>query len=493
VTWYEVRNARVVRSLTNGWLDGPPNTPAPQQHPAITVRLAANESCVVLLRVTSDCSLTLPLLITDATNFAGISAVRQYSSHLQVGASVASVCLCLLLALSLRDWGFVMLTFCSAVGLSYGILFDTVLSLPAISIPRWYSRLGCSLATTCAALSMLAFCISYNGWHLLSRRDRQLAVIVGGASVAFLALQFFIHPRTTHSVLGISVCLSESFCMWLLSSPWRRHRRLEDLFVAIGVFVIHWPALLLVLQLEHILPTFIAPQDLRFVMTPTVVCGLICAMLRKRHITEQLKLSVAQAQAGESDARLAALRYQLNPHMLMNSLTAVSSLSRSQPERVPPLIESLAILLQSRLKPAPGELWTLAEELQLVRSLVDIERARFDNQLDWAESIDPTAESCLVPDLLLQPLVENALKYGRLGVDVPRIRLEAAVSEKRLLLKITNSGVFDNENTSHGLGIGISNIRNRLELLFGSSAKFHFHMSSRQATAEVHLPLRQSA
>jgi LytS/YehU family sensor histidine kinase len=98
--------------------------------------------------------------------------------------------------------------------------------------------------------------------------------------------------------------------------------------------------------------------------------------------------------------------------------------------------------------------------------------------------------------MLLQPLIENALKYSRQCSDLPQVRMEAAVSGRHLLVKITNSGLFDkqlSDGNGNGNGIGMANIRNRLELHYGSSAKFHFQISSRQATAEVQLPLRQSA
>jgi LytS/YehU family sensor histidine kinase len=262
--------------------------------------------------------------------------------------------------------------------------------------------------------------------------------------------------------------------------------------VLLVVLLAHVPALLFILQLEQMVPTLLPPQSLRFVPLPTVVSGITCVLIRRRQSAEQLRFSIAQAQAGESEARLAALRMQLNPHMLLNCLTAVSALSRTAPERIPVLIDNLAAILQSRLKPTPPQLWTLAEELHLARALVELDHVRYTDSPALHESVQFQAESCLVPEMLLQPLVENALKYGRTGTEPPVICLSATVAGNRLAITISNKGAIGKAaHFSPGFGIGMQNIRQRLELLYGRAAKFEVEQTPGHFKAILGLPAVQ--
>jgi hypothetical protein len=327
-------------------------------------------------------------------------------------------------------------------------------------------------------------------WTTLGRRDRALAITVFVACGVFLIAQLIMPFRISNLLLTYFLSISEIIGLWLISNRYRRTRRREELLIIIAMLILHLPASLLVLQFQQILPTWIAPQSMRFISTPTVVSGLVCLMLRRYQSTESLKLKVAQAQAGESEALLAVLRFQLNPHMLLNSLTAISTLSRINPERVPALIDCLSGIIHSRLKPPPGAFWKLDEELHLVRSLVAIANVRFGDGLICEESIDPQTADCLIPDLLLQPLAENALKYGRLIDGFPFVSISTSVAQSKLNVKIINfvsDGEYDASVKS--LRIGMANIRSRLDMLYGAEAELGLNYTGNHVIAEISLPI----
>jgi two-component sensor histidine kinase len=489
VTWYEVQDGKLLREIRNGWRDVEPEGAAPGRYPAVTLRLEPGQPCTLLFRVTSECSLILPVAVLEASDYTKVVADRDYYGHLQVGASIAVISLSLLLGLTFREPLFTILSLCCAAGFVYGVLFDPVLSLPTWPLPPSASRIGCSISATIASIFMLAFCTVYAGRKNLKGPDLALLAAASLLLLIFLSLHLFVDFRVLNQRLAMSLTLAECCGIWIISSPWRRGRRSEDLIVLLGVLLVHLPALLLTLQLEQIIPTLFPPQSLRFVALPTIISGLICVLIRRRQAAEQMKLNLAKAQAGESEARLAALRFQLNPHMLLNSLTAVSALARTAPEQIPKLVDNLAAILQSRLKPAPHELWTLAEELQLARSLAELERFRFSDSPALKETVDADAARCLLPEMLLQPLVENALKYGRTEAAPAEITITATVDSKRLRITICNFGNLNKiGNSSQGFGIGISNIHARLDLLYGSAAQFTTQQAGRQFTATIELP-----
>jgi LytS/YehU family sensor histidine kinase len=175
--------------------------------------------------------------------------------------------------------------------------------------------------------------------------------------------------------------------------------------------------------------------------------------------------------------------------MLMNCLTAISSLSRRAPEQIPALIHNLANILHARLKPATGFHWTLDQELKLARSLVALEQVRFDGHLHFSESISADAQSCSLPEMLLQPVVENALKYCSMDTRSPELRIEAFMGHDWLLIRVVNSLATDTDITlPEGFRIGHANIRERLDLTYGGRADFQFSIRETSAIAEIRIP-----
>jgi hypothetical protein len=190
-----------------------------------------------------------------------------------------------------------------------------------------------------------------------------------------------------------------------------------------------------------------------------------------------------RAVEAESNARAAqvrALRYQVNPHFLFNTLNSLSSLVMSgRPAEAESMILNLSTFLRSSLSLDPSADVTLAEEIALQRLYLDIERVRFPKRLKVEIDVPPNLETARLPALILQPVVENAIKYG-VSPTREKVVLTIAAREAgpgRFTLEVSNSGKtapVSSRNAPTGTGVGLENVRERLKARFGSSAQCNF-------------------
>jgi len=183
----------------------------------------------------------------------------------------------------------------------------------------------------------------------------------------------------------------------------------------------------------------------------------------------------AEAQATEArmlarDAELKALKAQVNPHFLFNSLNSVSALTSIDPSKAREMCILLSEFLRLTLGLGEKTVIPLAEELALLERFLAIEKVRFGARLRVEERIQEESKSLLVPPLVLQPLVENAVVHGI--ANLPEggvIRLVSEFQDGRLLLTIENT--FDRESTiNRPNGLGLANVRKRLEGRYGTDA-----------------------
>jgi len=200
---------------------------------------------------------------------------------------------------------------------------------------------------------------------------------------------------------------------------------------------------------------------------------------------------LAQLQRTLAEAQLTQLKSQLRPHFLFNALNTISSLMHSDVARADHLLAQLSELLRSTLRLGDQQLITLQEELQVLRLYAQIMTERFSDrvQLDWQIAAD--TESAQVPALLLQPLLENAFKYGVEPSRVPvRIEIVAQRLEDCLQLRVRNTGTIQPRG---GGGVGLRNGQERLRLLFGESACLELRQNQEWVDAQVMLPWRVPA
>ena len=165
------------------------------------------------------------------------------------------------------------------------------------------------------------------------------------------------------------------------------------------------------------------------------------------------------------------MKSQLNPHFLFNSLNSLRALVLEDPPRAQDAVTQLAAILRYHLQSGERSLVPLAEELATVEQYLALELIRFEDRLTIERAIDPEALPCLVPPLSLQSLVENAVKYGvSRDTGAAVIRVAARVHEERLDISVRNTGALRAESASASTGLGLTNLRTRLRLLFADRA-----------------------
>ena len=187
------------------------------------------------------------------------------------------------------------------------------------------------------------------------------------------------------------------------------------------------------------------------------------------------QLLILESQA--SSAQLAMLRYQLNPHFLFNTLNSISTLVLlKETERANAMLSRLADFLRFTLIYEPTANVTVAQEVQTLKLYLEIEKMRFEKRLRPVFEIDPRAERARLPSLLLQPLVENAIKYA---VTPSEEGAEIAVSARlvgervRIAVSDTGPGLIENKlGPSLSTGVGLANIRDRLAQAYGPDHRF---------------------
>ena len=194
----------------------------------------------------------------------------------------------------------------------------------------------------------------------------------------------------------------------------------------------------------------------------------------------QRRLAIAESAAQAAQVR--ALRYQVNPHFLFNTLNSLSSLVMTgRTDRAEAMLLALSTFFRTSLSLEPGANVTLAEEIDLQRLYLDIEKARFPDRLHVEIDVPSELEQARLPALLLQPIVENAIKYG---VSKSRkavlIRIEARhLDDHRMVVEVSNrlkNGGGDElpAATHEGTGVGLSNVCQRLDARFGSRANCRY-------------------
>ena len=188
--------------------------------------------------------------------------------------------------------------------------------------------------------------------------------------------------------------------------------------------------------------------------------------------SHQAERHAAEARTLVREAELHVLRMQLNPHFLFNSLHSISALATTDGARAREMCIRLADFLRGSLGVGDRESIPLRDELALVRSYLDVEQVQFGDRLRVESEIDPDCDGCAVPALLLQPLVENAVKHGIAGL-VEGGSLRLAAHRVAAGVSITVENAFDPETPAHGnLGLGLAHVRRRLEVRYGAEAAF---------------------
>jgi LytS/YehU family sensor histidine kinase len=202
-----------------------------------------------------------------------------------------------------------------------------------------------------------------------------------------------------------------------------------------------------------------------------------------------------RANALAQEAQMKMLRYQLNPHFLFNTLNAISTLVLDRDnERANLAVTRLSAFLRHTLDQDPMKKVTLKQELEALDLYLGIEKLRFGARLRLQFDVDPAALDALVPSLLLQPLIENALKYAIAPSETGgTLHVGARVIGQRLLLHVADDGpgLAAGVRIGAGRGVGLRNTQERLTVLYGDRSRFAHHNTAPGLRIDIEFPAEQ--
>ncbi|HEX5436024.1 MAG TPA: histidine kinase [Gemmatimonadaceae bacterium] len=345
-----------------------------------------------------------------------------------------------------------------------------------------------------------------------------------------------VDPRTgtaTLSLPSLALAFLESYLWALLTPPifWLTSRFTLQrgrwvpralLFVVVGVVAALFVDLVVELVRMHVFPPprrrlnggtslFWAIARLRYLDDLMVYVAVLAAGFARDYFRRyearqaeavRLEAHAAQLQAQLAEARLSILRTQLHPHFLFNTLHAVSSLVERDPRGVRRMIARLSELLRYTLDGTTEQEIPLSAELELLGRYVEIMEIRFQGRLETSVRAPSDVQDALVPHLILQPLVENAMKHGVANsAAVGRIDVTAERVEEDLVLTVRDNGAdgatpaatpaFGEEASP---GVGLRNTRARLEQLYGAHQRFTLQPAPGGGMiAEIRLPYHRRA
>jgi hypothetical protein len=201
-------------------------------------------------------------------------------------------------------------------------------------------------------------------------------------------------------------------------------------------------------------------------------------------------LRLARAEIATRDVELQVLRAQLNPHFLFNALNTIVAEADDDPARVKAITAGLSQLLRFSLQQR-DHFGVLGDEIAAVESYLAVERLRFEERLVWRTNFTPEARAARVPTALLLPLVENAIKYGLQTSPGPlELHLGAYANEDGVVVYVENSGhwVDPDPTSTRSTGIGLANLRRRLDLLCGPQSRILTSFPPGMVRVEVRVP-----
>ena len=229
-----------------------------------------------------------------------------------------------------------------------------------------------------------------------------------------------------------------------------------------------------ILQRIALMPRIILIESFTGLVTYAVIVGVFYAFDYYQKFRER-ELRAAQLEGRLAQAELQNLKTQLQPHFLFNTLHAISVLMQENVPAANRMLVRLSELLRMTLESAGAQEVTLKQEMEFVRRYLEIEQTRFQDRLSVKILVDPAALDARAPSLLLQPLVENALRHGvsrRVGAGLLEIRAQREGSKLRLQVRDNGPGLQTDADRSLVKGVGLSNTRARLDQLYGSAHSF---------------------
>ncbi len=221
---------------------------------------------------------------------------------------------------------------------------------------------------------------------------------------------------------------------------------------------------------------------------PEILISIIALVVSKLELQEETQKRESSISELSREVELNSIRQQLQPHFLFNSLNSISALVVSQPQKAREMVLQLSDFLRGTIR-KDHKVWvSLNEELSYLKMYLDIERVRFGHRLLVQINSEESSEDLKLPQLMLQPLLENAIKHGLYGLTGKvDILIQTSKEQNYLMIQIENP--FDEESSPPaGVGYGLSSVNRRLELLFGRSDLLNTSSNSGRFTVILKIP-----
>lgn len=295
--------------------------------------------------------------------------------------------------------------------------------------------------------------------------------------VAWLSFRFPIERRTILRNVGLHLVA----CLILVGASRIAFRAVHEIF----------PRVILLMPPQP--PGFRAALD---VLLYWSLLG-VCQAIRNFRISQERARRAAELEVRLTSAKLQALRMQINPHFLFNTLNSIAALVYVNPRAADEMLGDLSELLRRSLDSMEEQEIPLAQELEFIGAYLSIEQKRFGERLRLEQSVPDELMKALVPALILQPLVENAIRHGiepRRGPGLILIEAKQEDKQLRLMVRDNGKGLPDadvNSSIRRGIrcGIGLANTQARLQGLYGQDQSFSFGKAEPQGCrVDIHLP-----
>lgn len=224
------------------------------------------------------------------------------------------------------------------------------------------------------------------------------------------------------------------------------------------------------------------------------LCFVIWSLMYELSISQRNKslntLRQLQLEKNMKELQLNTLAGKIDPHFIFNALNNIRSLIREDTEKARDAILILSDILRSPITKDTQDRISIAEELVLVRNYIALSKIQLEHKLNYQEIIDSDIKLTLIPPMMLQILIENAIKHGiSQQPDGGKLTLLITKSSTYLLCQVINSGDLLAESTSKGFGVGVKNVTERLTLLYEGNASFKLKQEDQEVIAEITLPL----
>jgi two-component system, LytTR family, sensor kinase len=217
--------------------------------------------------------------------------------------------------------------------------------------------------------------------------------------------------------------------------------------------------------------------------------SIICVLWYTQEEEQENRQRKNDAEKLSRDAELYKLRQQLQPHFLFNSLNSISALIGSDPSQARKMIHQLSDFLRTTLRKEEEQWVKMEEEMQSLELYLEIEKVRFGHRLSASVTQDEASTNMLVPPMLLQPIVENAIKFG-LYDTIDAVTIQISVQSENDSLKVIVQNPYDPDTASprHGTGFGLNSVKRRLYLLFARTDLVETQAKDHVFTTIINIP-----